>query len=114
MVADASELVALAAALAAAGPKAKAYASAATRRAAADVSGRAKMLAPVDTGFLRSSISVTMNAPTDALIGPTANYGRYVEEGTSRMVAQPYMGPALDQVEPRFEAELAAVAGVIL
>jgi HK97 gp10 family phage protein len=60
--------------------------------------------APVDTGFLRSSITVgkpdggTLQ-PGDlaAQVGPEAAYGGFVEFGTSRMGAQPYMTPAAEQ-----------------
>lgn len=56
----------------------------------------AKILAPVDTGNLRNSITSTIRGLSGA-VGPSAHYGRYVEEGTSRMGPQPYMGPATDR-----------------
>ena len=63
----------------------------------ADTQADAQALSPVDTGFLRSSITYTINdtpVGTTGEVGPTADYGDYVESGTSRMGPQPYMLPA--------------------
>lgn len=71
-----------------------------TRKTANDVERDAKTFCPVDTGFLRNSIGVDMagNAYyTEAVIGPTADYGPYVEFGTSRMAPSAFMGPAFDR-----------------
>jgi HK97 gp10 family phage protein len=65
---------------------------------------------PVDTGNLRSSISSEFRgggASVEGEFGPTASYGGYVEDGTSRMAPQPYMGPATDAIEPKFLAAIA-------
>ena len=35
-----------------------------------------------------------------AEVGPTAEYGAYVEYGTSRMAPRAYMGPAFDRHAP--------------
>ncbi len=59
----------------------------------------AKILAPVDTGFLRNSIQVDSVTPVEAIIAPHTEYAEHVEFGTSRMAAQPYMRPALDEHE---------------
>ena len=59
----------------------------------------AKVNAPVDTGFLRSSIQVDEVTPMEAIIGPHTDYAEHVEFGTSRTEAQPYMRPALDEHE---------------
>ena len=82
-------------------------------KAAYDVEGIAKGFCPVDTGFLRSSIGVDL-ALFSAVIGPTANYGPYVEFGTSRMAPAAFMGPALDQVTPEFVAAIEALGGDVL
>ena len=68
----------------------------AIRKTAKDIERDAKVLAPVDTGNLRNSITSTVRGLTGE-VGPTADYGAYVEEGTSRMGPQPYMGPATDR-----------------
>ena len=58
----------------------------------------AQRYAPVATGVLRSSISYVRKGPGSYSIIATAPYAVYVELGTSRMAAQPYLRPALYQV----------------
>jgi HK97 gp10 family phage protein len=83
------------------------------RKTAYDIERTAKNLVPVDTGNLKSSIghsdarSVGRSGTLAIEIGPTANYGQFVEFGTSRMAPQPYMGPAADKHEPAFDAAMA-------
>lgn len=70
---------------------------------------------PVDTGNLRSSESVDFT--DDGLgfeVGPTAEYGDYVEEGTSKMRAEPYAGPAADRVFPGIEDALGDTAADVV
>lgn len=79
------------------------------------IEGDAKMLAPVDTGALRASISTTIDAGIDevtAEVGPTVEYGIYQELGTSRMTAQPYLGPAFDRHTPNFLQALEQAANL--
>ena len=58
--------------------------------------GYAKMLCPVDTGNLRNSITHEVDvADKKAYIGTNVEYAAYVEYGTSRMRAQPYLKPAV-------------------
>lgn len=57
----------------------------------------AKVLAPVDTGALRNSIMVDEVTPDRAIIAPHTEYAEHVEFGTTRMAAQPYLRPALDE-----------------
>lgn len=62
----------------------------------------AQAIAPIDTGTLRASIHVT-DVQTGAREvsakvstgGEASEYAVYQELGTSKMAAQPYMGPAL-------------------
>ncbi|ACZ29571.1 phage protein, HK97 gp10 family [Xylanimonas cellulosilytica DSM 15894] len=82
------------------------------RKTAFDIERDAKILAPVDTGNLRTSISTDVaatNSTVSAEIGPTANYGLFLEVGTSRMAPRPYMGPALDRNTPAFDAAMAQI-----
>ena len=74
------------------------------------VETHAKVLCPIDTGTLRNSIMVDEVTPERALIAPHTDYAEHVEFGTSRMAAQPYMRPALDQHEGEI---LAAVEATI-
>jgi len=67
----------------------------------------AQRLAPVDTGTLRASIHVDSVQRTGRSVtatvatgGEASEYAVYVELGTRRMGAQPYMTPALAQHEP--------------
>jgi HK97 gp10 family phage protein len=53
-------------------------------------------LCPVDTGFLRDSAFLQPEA-NDVLIGFSAEYASYVEFGTYKMEAQPFLRPALDE-----------------
>lgn len=59
------------------------------------VSTRAKLNSPVDTGLLKNSIDYDP-APTQkrVSIGTNVVYAPYVELGTSRQKAQPYLEPA--------------------
>lgn len=75
-------------------------------KTAYDIEGTGKANAPVDTGYLESTISTDLDG-LEAEIGPTAEYGGYVEDGTSRMAAQPYMGPAVEVHVPKFEGAVA-------
>lgn len=57
---------------------------------------RAKYLCPVDTGKLERSIKIE-DIVGGKSIGPDTDYDVYVEYGTSKMAAQPYMRPALTE-----------------
>ncbi len=82
-------------------------AGAAVAKTAYDIEATAKVLVSVDTGNLMNSISSDVDrAALDAVIGPTAHYGGYVEEGTSRMAPQPYLGPAFDRHAPALQRAL--------
>lgn len=54
----------------------------------------AKKICPVDTGRLRNSIA-NATTPDTAYIGTNVEYASYVELGTSRMKAKPYLKPAI-------------------
>lgn len=56
--------------------------------------GYAKRLAPVDTGRLRNSITHEVSGDT-VYIGSNVEYAPYVEMGTTRTRAQPYLQPAV-------------------
>lgn len=106
-----------------------------------DTAARAQELAPVDTGTLKSSISADIDGLV-AEIGPTVEYGAYVEEGTlphlivadggflhfvdeghdvyARVVhhpgtaPQPFMAPAADMEFPKAEEALGILGSRIL
>lgn len=59
----------------------------------------AKRGAVVDTGFMRNQITLKNHGNkfvSTTTITSEADYGIYVEKGTIRMPAQPYMKPAYD------------------
>lgn len=72
------------------------------RKAAYDIEAHAKSIVPVDTGKLKNSISVEMPKETLAIIAPHTEYAGYVEYGTRRQRAKPYMRPAAEKVAPSF------------
>jgi len=69
----------------------------------------AKALCPVDTGNLRNSIT-HFQKDEDEYIGTNVEYAPFVELGTRRMSARPYLRPAAqdhaDEYKAIFEAEL--------
>ena len=57
--------------------------------------GYAKRACPVDTGNLRNSITHAVEGSEDAVyIGTNVEYAPYVELGTWKMQAQPFLRPA--------------------
>lgn len=90
-------------------------ASQVVRKAAERVKSSAQAKAPKLTGKLAGSIGVDLygdgrSSGLTAVIGPTASYGLFVENGTSKMAAEPYMGPAFVEESPAMADELARVA----
>ena len=69
------------------GPKAESY---------------AKGFAPVDTGWLRSSLQSFMVGKAVARIQSDANYDIYQELGTYKMAAHPFLTPSIEQIAGRF------------
>lgn len=68
------------------------------QRRALQVDRAAKQLCPVDTGRLRSSITNELGQDAEglvAVIGTNVEYAPYIELGTSKMAAQPFLLPAL-------------------
>jgi HK97 gp10 family phage protein len=65
--------------------------------AAAAIEGKAVVLAPVDTGNLRSSMYRRPSGRGHE-VGNTAEYAVYQEFGTVNTRAQPFLIPALDEV----------------
>lgn len=112
---DVSQVSALAASISASGGRVGAQVAQVVRASGARVERASKQIAPVDTGNLRNSISTTQtgdgrSTSISVAIGPTANYGIFVEEGTSRMRPQPFMGPAFEQVVPQFVSAIETLA----
>lgn len=78
----------------------------------AELNTNAQRKAPVDTGFLRRSITFSMadNGFT-ALSMAGAEYAGYLEWGTRFMAAQPYMKPAYIAQKAKFLADMKRLVG---
>lgn len=76
----------------------------ALRAAGAEGEATAKVLAPVDTGYLRNSIGHDLVEPGVAMeLTAAAHYAVYVELGTRHMAARPFMAPAAVAARQGFE-----------
>lgn len=71
------------------------------REGAFEVARQARGRAPVRTGALRASITVLRFDELRYGVGAFAPHASYVEHGTSRMRAQPYLRPSIQEVQPR-------------
>ena len=109
---DSKELARLAYDLRLASTEAQLKAWQAVRKAGYDVMARAKTRAPVDTGTLKNSITVGPAGAMAVEVGPTAHYGYWVEMGTRRTPAHPYLMPAYDEVVPQLDKALEEI-GVV-
>lgn len=59
----------------------------------------AKIACPVDTGRLRSSIQYENKGFQKCICETTVFYGVFIELGTYKMSAQPFMGPAYEDAK---------------
>lgn len=77
----------------------KQYTSDGLNKAGLIVLRSAKQNSPVDTGNLRRSNMMEKSTPgnCEVRIYNNADYAAYVEAGTSKSPAQPFMQPALEQ-----------------
>lgn len=55
-----------------------------------------KEITPVDTGRLRNSITHAPVSSDTEMVGTGVEYSVYVEFGTSKMAAQPYLRPGVE------------------
>lgn len=93
-------------------------AATATRKTGASITRDAKIMAPVDFGTLRDSIGMEVvgdgrSGVMRVSVGPTVLYGKFQEEGTSTMAAQPYLRPATDRHVPGWSAALEQAMRVV-
>lgn len=77
------------------------------------VEGEAKLRTPVDTGLLRGSIDSKVIGDKEVQVGTNVEYAVYVEKGTSKMRAQPFLTPAFEnnisEIKRIFESYLRQV-----
>lgn len=65
----------------------------------------AKQDCPVDTGRLRNSITNAIRSDEESVyIGSNVEYAAFVELGTSRMKARPYLKPAATEHTAEYKA----------
>jgi HK97 gp10 family phage protein len=76
----------------------------AVKKAALKLEGEAKRLCPVDTGRLRNSIETQRIDRYTYGVGTGVEYAPYVEFGTRKMRAQPYLRPAMEIVRDSLNA----------
>ena len=81
----------------------------AARSWAATVKNAAIAKAPVDTGYLRDSITTERLAPKHWKVKVGAHYGVYVEYGPRYMAAQPYFRPAVKTANAEFRRKIKTV-----
>jgi HK97 gp10 family phage protein len=82
------------------------------RRSTLNVQTGAKKRAPVDTARLRNSIATAYeNNGLRGIVGTNVDYAPFVEWGTRRTRAQPFMHPAFEEEWPKFIARLRAAMG---
>jgi len=86
-------------------------ARAAVTKAAHDIEAKAKLRVPVDTGATKNSIHTTATGDLSAEVAATTSYAHYLEYGTVKMAARPYMLPAARDVEPSFLAAMSQITG---
>lgn len=58
----------------------------------------ARRIVPVDTGFLKSTIGRVKKSEGHWVAYALAHYASFVEFGTRKMAAQPFMRPAFERV----------------
>lgn len=78
---------------------------------ATKVQARAKQRCPVDTGSLRNSISIKKLDDMEVEVGAYMPYAAYVEFGTYKMKARPYLFPAFEEERPKFLRRLEKIMG---
>lgn len=71
----------------------------------------AKKLCPVDTGRLRNSITHQQYDERTEVVGTNVEYAPYVELGTHRQKAQPYLRPAVENHTAEYKRVIETVMG---
>ena len=56
----------------------------------------------IDTGNLVNSVFSEKSGPGQALVGASAEYAEYLEFGTRKMAARPFLRPALEKARDYF------------
>lgn len=75
----------------------------------ADIKAHAQTNCPVDTGQLRASIYGRTEGALSGRVFTGTEYAEYVEYGTTKMGAQPFLSPAAETVRPAFIAAMGQI-----
>ena len=84
--------------------------SAEVEKSARRIEADSKGLAPVLTGTLRRSIHADIQG-MKAIVGPSVDYGIYVEMGARGRAPRPFMRPAASKELPQFAANVKKALG---
>lgn len=77
---------------------------------AQDIEGEAKQNAPVDTGDMRDSIAAEQTGPAEAKVEVGEFYGHFVELGTRKMAARPFLVPAAEKARRSLNRKFRGIA----
>lgn len=66
--------------------------------------GAAGGLQPEGASFEPASVELEITDELQAKVAAAAHYGAFVELGTERAPAQPYLGPAADSISPQADS----------
>jgi HK97 gp10 family phage protein len=72
-------------------------------RLANEVKEEAKLIVPVKTGKLRESIEINKEDQENIKIGSKVDYAIFVELGTIKQSAQPFLRPAIDNITSKYK-----------
>lgn len=89
--------------------KAKTEVEKAVKKGCMVIEGEAKSNAAVDTGYMRASIThqvVKNQGVTEGLVGTNTHYAPFIEYGTRKMEAQPFLRPAYDKHIPKIRKDI--------
>lgn len=82
-----------------------------------EMEANAKALAPVDTGHLRRSINSEIEEKGGSIVGEVSTgaleYAPFVEYGTSKQAAQPFMTPSFVNASKNLTNDLKKAMGVL-
>lgn len=76
------------------------------QRSSLRIERMAKVKAPVDTGALKNTIFQAKAGSLTYKVTAPQHYAIYVEKGTRKMAAQPFLSPAIDAERPKLISNL--------
>lgn len=91
--------------------KALAAISEAIKKGCLSIEASAKQNCPVDTGNLRASITTNIIDDTSGEVGTNVEYASFVEFGTKKQSAQPFLYPAYKENEEKIVKEIEKALG---